>query len=80
MYETVLIIVKVKVKSLCFNWAPRREGVVHEWRYSSTHSLTSAKILYAIYCANEKGYVMYTEFSEHMYKLNPVILKQESGL
>jgi hypothetical protein len=34
---------KVKVKlSLCFNWAPRHEGVVGECRYSSTHSLTSA--------------------------------------
>jgi hypothetical protein len=34
---------KVKVKlSLCFNWAPRHEGVLGEWRYSSTHSLTSA--------------------------------------
>jgi hypothetical protein len=34
---------KVKVKlSLCFNWAPRRGGVLWEWRYSSTHSLTSA--------------------------------------
>jgi hypothetical protein len=35
--------VKVKVKlSLCFNWAPRHEGVLGEWRYSTTHSLTSA--------------------------------------
>jgi hypothetical protein len=25
-----------------FNWAPRHEGVSGEWRYSSTHSLTSA--------------------------------------
>jgi hypothetical protein len=34
---------KVKVKlSLCFNWAQRHEGVLGEWRYSSTHSLTSA--------------------------------------
>jgi hypothetical protein len=32
-----------KVKSLCsFNWAPRHEGVLGEWMYSSTHSLTSA--------------------------------------
>jgi hypothetical protein len=31
--------VKVKVKlSLCFNWAPRHEGVLGKWRYSSTHS------------------------------------------
>jgi hypothetical protein len=35
------ILVKVKV-SLCFNWAPRHGGVLGEWRYSSTHSLTSA--------------------------------------
>jgi hypothetical protein len=35
--------VKVKVKlSLRFNRAPRHEGVLGEWRYSSTHSLTSA--------------------------------------
>jgi hypothetical protein len=27
---------------LCFNWAPRHEGVLGEWRYSSTHSSTSA--------------------------------------
>jgi hypothetical protein len=34
---------RVKVKlSLCFNWAPRHVGVLGEWRYSSTHSLTSA--------------------------------------
>jgi hypothetical protein len=32
---------KVKL-SLCFNWAPRHEGVLGEWRYISTHSLTSA--------------------------------------
>jgi len=25
--------------SLCFNWAPRHDGVLREWRYSSTHSL-----------------------------------------
>jgi len=24
-----------------FNWAPRYEGVLGEWRYSSTHSLAS---------------------------------------
>jgi hypothetical protein len=30
---------KVKVKlSLCFNWTPRHEGVLGEWRYSSMHS------------------------------------------
>jgi hypothetical protein len=30
--------------SLCFyfNWAPRHEAVLGEWRYSSTHSLTFA--------------------------------------
>jgi hypothetical protein len=34
---------KVKVKlSLCFNWAPLHKGVLGEWRYSSTHSLTLA--------------------------------------
>jgi hypothetical protein len=27
---------------MCFNWAPRYEGVLGEWRYSSTHFLTSA--------------------------------------
>jgi hypothetical protein len=34
----------VKVKSLrfVFNWAPRHEGVLGEWRYSCAHSLTSA--------------------------------------
>jgi hypothetical protein len=36
-----LAIIKVKM-SLCFNRAPRHEGVLGEWRYSSTHSLTSA--------------------------------------
>jgi len=31
---------KVKLKlSLCFNWAPRHEGVLGEWSYSSTHYL-----------------------------------------
>jgi hypothetical protein len=35
--------IKVKL-SLClfFNWAQRHESVLGEWRYSSTHSLTSA--------------------------------------
>jgi hypothetical protein len=32
---------KVKV-SPCFYWAPRHESVLVEWKYSSTHSLTSA--------------------------------------
>jgi hypothetical protein len=42
-YVLTKVKVKVKVKlSLCFNWAPRYEGVLGEWRYSSTHSLTSA--------------------------------------
>jgi hypothetical protein len=27
---------------LYFNWAPRHEGVLEEWRCNSTHSLTSA--------------------------------------
>jgi hypothetical protein len=27
---------------LCFNWAPRNEGVLGEWRYISTHLLTWA--------------------------------------
>jgi hypothetical protein len=36
-------VVSKKVKlSLCFNWATRHEGVLGEWRYSSTLSLTSA--------------------------------------
>jgi hypothetical protein len=35
--------VKLKVKfSMFFNWAPRHEGVLGEWRYSSIYSLTSA--------------------------------------
>jgi hypothetical protein len=34
---------KVKVVPVLFlNSAPRHEGVLLEWRYSSTHSLTSA--------------------------------------
>jgi len=33
--------IKVKL-SLCFNWAPCHKGILGEWRYSSTHSLTSA--------------------------------------
>jgi len=34
---------KVKVKlSLCFNEAPRHDGVLGEWRYSYAYSLTSA--------------------------------------
>jgi hypothetical protein len=35
-------IYKIKVKlSLCFNWAPRHDDVLGEWKHSSTHSLTS---------------------------------------
>jgi hypothetical protein len=34
--------VEVKVIPVFFNSAPRHEGVLREWRYSSTHSLTSA--------------------------------------
>jgi hypothetical protein len=30
------------VPALSFNWAPRHEGLLREWRYSSTDSLTSA--------------------------------------
>jgi hypothetical protein len=34
---------RLKVKlTLCFNSTPRHEGVLREWRYSSTHSLPSA--------------------------------------
>jgi len=41
--ETPLVKVKVNVKlSLRFNWAPRHESVLGEWRYISTHSLISA--------------------------------------
>jgi len=32
--------IQVKVKLfLCFNWAPRHDCGLGEWRYSSTHSL-----------------------------------------
>jgi hypothetical protein len=42
-HRTAPVLVKVKVKlSLCFNWAQRHEDVLGEWRYSSTHFLTSA--------------------------------------
>jgi hypothetical protein len=33
---------KIGKLSLCFKLEPRHEGVLGEWRYSSTHSLTSA--------------------------------------
>jgi len=34
-----LKVTAVKIKlSLCFNWTPRNEGILGEWRYSSTHS------------------------------------------
>jgi len=37
--NNVCLQLKLKVKlSLCFNRAPRHEGVLGEWRYSSTHS------------------------------------------
>jgi hypothetical protein len=42
--KNVKVKVKVKLKLklfLCFNLAPRHEGVL-KWMYSSTHSLTSA--------------------------------------
>jgi hypothetical protein len=40
--EEAAYFVHVKIKLfLCFNWAPRHEGVLGEWKYSSTHSLTS---------------------------------------
>jgi hypothetical protein len=42
-WDRPFLYIKIKVKlSLCFNWAPRHEGVLGEWWYSSTHSLTSA--------------------------------------
>jgi hypothetical protein len=37
----VILKVKVKVKvklSLCFNLAPRQEGLLGEWRYSAMYS------------------------------------------
>jgi hypothetical protein len=38
-----IVVLEVKVKlSLCFNSAQRHEGVLGEWLYNSTHSLTSA--------------------------------------
>jgi hypothetical protein len=38
----IKIKVRCKVVPVFFlNWAPRHEGVFGEWRYSSTHSLTS---------------------------------------
>jgi hypothetical protein len=33
---------KVKGKVVSARWAPRHEGVLGEWRYSSTYSLISA--------------------------------------
>jgi hypothetical protein len=39
-----IVYVNVKVKlSLCFYWTPYHEGVLGEWRYSSTYFLTSAQ-------------------------------------
>jgi hypothetical protein len=37
LYLSLWVCLKVKL-SLCFNRAPRHEGVLGEWRYSSTHS------------------------------------------
>jgi hypothetical protein len=43
LWKSHLFMCATKVKfSPCFNWAPRHEGVLGEWRYRSTHSLTSA--------------------------------------
>jgi hypothetical protein len=39
MFKLTSLKAKVKL-SLCFNWAPRNEDVLGEWKYSSTHSLT----------------------------------------
>jgi hypothetical protein len=41
IFKKVQLMYKVKL-SRFFNWAPRHEGVLGEWRYISTHSLTSA--------------------------------------
>jgi hypothetical protein len=34
--EVIYLCIRVK-SPLCFNWAPRHEGVLWEWRYSSMH-------------------------------------------
>jgi hypothetical protein len=34
-------ILEIKLSLCFFNWAPRHEGVLAKWRYSSTHSSTS---------------------------------------
>jgi hypothetical protein len=39
---TLLSLLGPNVLFLCFNWAPRHEGVLGKWRCSSTRSLTSA--------------------------------------
>jgi len=47
LHRTALVRLKVKLKlSLCFflNCAPRHEGVLGEWMYSSTHSGTGRKM------------------------------------
>jgi hypothetical protein len=36
------MLLKGKVVPVSFKWAPHHEGVLGEWRYSSTHSLTLA--------------------------------------
>jgi hypothetical protein len=42
-YECIKNVLRVKVKlSICFNLARRHGGVLGEWRFSSTRSLTSA--------------------------------------
>jgi hypothetical protein len=39
----LMMMSQIKVRlSLCFNWAPCQWGVLGKWRYSATHSLTSA--------------------------------------
>jgi hypothetical protein len=42
MMIKIKVKVKVKLSLCCFNLAPNHEGVLGEWWYSSTHSLTSA--------------------------------------
>jgi hypothetical protein len=40
--EKTFMLYKVKCPCASFNWAPRHQDVLGEWRYSYTHSLTSA--------------------------------------
>jgi hypothetical protein len=37
MMMMMMMMIKVKL-SLCFNWTSRHEGVLGEWKHSSTHS------------------------------------------